>query len=74
MRYTIFACIQKLTNSQLSLPHGTKQKWVTKKLKTKVEMLRRNGPVQLQAQEQEEEQEQEEQEQKEQEQEEQEQE
>jgi len=38
-------CAQKLTNSQLNLPHGTKQKTVMKKLKTKNEMLRRNGPV-----------------------------
>ena len=38
-------CAQKLTNSQLNLPHGTKQKRVMKKLKTKNEILRRNGPV-----------------------------
>jgi len=44
IRYTIFTCAEKLTNSQLNLPHGTTQK-VTKKLKTKSEMLRRNGPV-----------------------------
>jgi len=43
MRYSIFTCTQKLTNSQLSLMHGTKQKGVMNKLKT--EMLRRNGPV-----------------------------
>jgi len=35
-----------VTNSQLNLPHRTKQKRVMKKLKTKkTEMLRRNGPV-----------------------------
>jgi len=34
-----------LTCSQLNLPHGTKQKRIMKKLKTKMEMLRRNGPV-----------------------------
>jgi len=38
-------CAQKLTSSQLSLPHGTKQKRIMKKLKNKTEMLRRNGPV-----------------------------
>jgi len=27
------------------LPHGTKQKRILKKLKTKIEMLGRNGPV-----------------------------
>jgi len=44
--YTIFVCIQKLTNSQLNLPHRTKQKWVMKKLKTKkTEVLGRNGPA-----------------------------
>jgi len=32
-------------SGQLYLPHGTKQKRVMKKLKTKTEMLRRNGPV-----------------------------
>jgi len=44
MRYTTFACVLKLTNSQLNPPHGTKKR-VMKKLKTKTEMLRRNGPV-----------------------------
>ena len=33
IRYIIFTCAQKMTNSQLNLPHGTKQK-VMKKLKT----------------------------------------
>ena len=32
IRYTILTCIQKLTNGQLNLPHGTKK--VMKKLKT----------------------------------------
>jgi len=32
-------------SGQLYLPHGTKQKRVMKKLETKTEMLRRNGPV-----------------------------
>jgi len=32
-------------NSQLNLLHGTKQERVIKKLKTKNEMLKRNGPV-----------------------------
>ena len=41
----IFTCAQKLTWSQLNLPHGTKQKRIMKKLKIKTEMLRRNGPV-----------------------------
>ena len=38
-------CAQKLTSSQLNLLHGTKQKRVglMNKLKTKTEMLRRNG-------------------------------
>jgi len=43
IRRTILTCAQKLTSSQLSLPHRTKQKRIMKKLKT--EMLRRNGPV-----------------------------
>ena len=43
IRWTILTCAQKLTSSQLSLPHGTKQKRIMKKLKT--EMLRRNGLV-----------------------------
>ena len=39
MSYTIrydglLTCAQKLTSSQLSLPHGTKQKRVMKELKT----------------------------------------
>jgi len=41
----IFTCTQKLTYSQLNLPHGTKQKRIMKKVKIKTEMLRRNGPV-----------------------------
>jgi len=46
IRYTIFACAQKLTNSQLNLPHGTKQKKSSEETKNKkTEMLRRNGPV-----------------------------
>jgi len=32
--WTILTCAQKLTSSQLSLPHGTKQKRIMKKLKT----------------------------------------
>ena len=32
--WTILTCAQKLTRSQLSLPHGTKQKRIMKKLKT----------------------------------------
>jgi len=45
-RYTMLMSAQKLMNSQLNLPHGTKQKKrVKKKLKTKTEMLRRNGPI-----------------------------
>ena len=42
---TILTCAQKLTSSQLNLPHGTEQKRIMKKLKPKTEMLRRNGPV-----------------------------
>jgi len=34
----ILTCAQKLTRSQLNPPHGTKQKIVMKKLKTKTEM------------------------------------
>ena len=45
IRYAISTCAQKLINSQLNLPHGTKQNRVMKKQKTKTEMLRRNGPV-----------------------------
>jgi len=46
IRWTILMCAQKLTNSQLNLPHGTEQKRIMKKLKPKkTEMLRRNGPV-----------------------------
>jgi len=41
----IFTCAQKLTYSQLNLPHGTKQKRIMKKLKIKTEMFKRNGPV-----------------------------
>ena len=33
IRWTILTCAQKLTSSQLSLPHGTKQKRIMKKLK-----------------------------------------
>ena len=44
IQYTTFTCTQKLTNSQLNPPHGTKKR-VTKKLKTKTENLRRNNPV-----------------------------
>jgi len=36
---------KKLTSSQLNLLHGTKQKRVMKKLRTKTEMLIRNGSV-----------------------------
>ena len=43
--WRIFTCAQKLANSHLNLPHGTKQKRLMKKLKIKTEMLRRNGPV-----------------------------
>ena len=37
IRCTIFTCAQKLANSQLNLPHGTKanEERVMKKLKTK---------------------------------------
>jgi len=45
IRYTIFMLAQKLTNSQLNLPHRTKEKRVMKKLKQQTEMLRKNGPV-----------------------------
>jgi len=47
MRYTIFTCAQKLTSSQLNLPHGTRQKRLTKKLlkKQKPRCLEKNGPV-----------------------------
>ena len=41
-------CAEKLTSSQLNMPHGTEQKRMMKKLKPKkqrTEMLRRNGPV-----------------------------
>jgi len=34
IRWTILTCAQKLTSSQLNLPHGTKQKRIMKKLKT----------------------------------------
>ena len=45
IRCTIFTCVQKLTNSQLNLPPGTKpnEERVMKKLKQKTEMLRTNG-------------------------------
>ena len=41
---TMFTCAQKLANSQVNLPHGTKpnEERVMKKLKTKTEMLRTN--------------------------------
>jgi len=42
-QWRIFTCAQKLSYSQLNLPHGTKQKRLMKKLKIKTEMLRRNG-------------------------------
>jgi len=45
IRWTILTCAQKLTSSRLSLPHGTKEKRIMKKLKHKTQMLRRNGPV-----------------------------
>jgi len=45
IRWRMFTCAQKLANSQLNLPHRTKQKRLMKKLKIKTEMLRRNGPV-----------------------------
>ena len=46
IRYTIVTCTQKLTNSQLNLPHGTKQKSIMKKLKTKNRDAHiRNGQV-----------------------------
>jgi len=35
IRYTTFTCAKKLMNSQLNVPHGTKQKRVMKELKTK---------------------------------------
>jgi len=42
----MLTCAQKLTSSQFNLPHGTEQKRIMKKLKTKkTETLRRNGPV-----------------------------
>jgi len=34
-----------MTNSQLNLPHGTKQNRAMKKLDTNTEILRRNGSV-----------------------------
>jgi len=46
IRRTILTCAQKLTISQLNLPHGTKQKRIMKKRKTeKTETLRRNCAV-----------------------------
>jgi len=44
IRCATLTCDQKMMKSQLNLPYGTKQK-ITKKLKTKKEMLRRNGSV-----------------------------
>ena len=41
----IITCTQKLTYSQLNLPHGTKRERIMRKLKIKTEMLRRHGPV-----------------------------
>ena len=35
IRYTIFTCFQMLTNSQLDLPHGTKQKKSNEETKNK---------------------------------------
>ena len=35
IRLTILTCAQKLTSSQLNLPHGTEQKRIMKKLKPK---------------------------------------
>ena len=35
IRLTILTCTQKLTSSQLNLPHGTKQKRIMEKLKPK---------------------------------------
>jgi len=35
IRLTILTCAQKLTCSQLNLPHGTEQQRITKKLKPK---------------------------------------
>jgi len=35
IRLTILTCAQKLMSSQLNLPHGIKQKRITKKLKPK---------------------------------------
>jgi len=37
IRWTILTCAQKLTSSQLSLPHGTKQKRIMNKLKQTLE-------------------------------------
>ena len=47
IRWTILTCAQKLTTSQLSLPHGTKQKKNNEETETniKTEMLRRNVAV-----------------------------
>jgi len=44
---TIFTCTQKLTNSQLNLPHGTKEnkKRNEETKKQNTDMLRRKGPV-----------------------------
>jgi len=47
VRCTIFICAQKLTNSQLNLPHRTKKnKKSNEETKNKkTEILRRNSPV-----------------------------
>jgi len=46
IRWTILTCAQKLTSSQLSLPHGTKQKRIMKKLKQNGEgHLKYRGPI-----------------------------
>ena len=46
IRLTILTCAQKLTNSQINLPHGTEQKKNNEETKTKkTDMLRRNGSV-----------------------------
>ena len=45
MRATIFSCVQKLTGSQLNLPHGTKKNDKIKERRTKNELLRRNHAV-----------------------------
>jgi len=42
-RLTILTCAQKLTSSQLNLPHGTEQKRIMKKLKPKKTEMLLNG-------------------------------